>query len=113
MALIEDVSRDVSRLADDIRQASAEIKTEITTFPSGAVSLDVRESERVFVLDYFPSQAMFGVDELDGDGGFNSGYRFGFKDFESARAKLLQLMKETSVVSAAVPGSLPVALTSK
>jgi hypothetical protein len=109
MALVDDVSR----LAEEVRQDAVDVDTEIDAFPSGAVCLRIRVGGRAFVLDYFPSQAMFGVDELDGDGGFNSGYRFGFKDFESARAKLLQLMKETSVVSAAVPGSLPVALTSK
>jgi hypothetical protein len=100
MALFEDVTR----FAEEIRQGSADVQTEITTFPSGAVSLDVRVGGRAFVLDYFPSYDMFGVDELAGDGGFNSGYRFGFKDFDSARAKLLNLLEEAQVPSATVSG---------
>jgi hypothetical protein len=107
MALFEDVAR----LAEEVRQGSADARTEITTFPSGAASLDIRVGGRAFVLDYFPSYDMFGVDELTGDGGFNSGYRFGLKDFESAKAKLLNLLEEAQVASAAVPGSLPIATT--
>ena len=107
MALLEDVGR----LAEALRQGSADIQTEITTFPSGAVSLDVRGGGRAFVLDYFPSYEMFGVDELTGDEAFNSGYRFGFKDFSSARAKLLTLIEEAPAPSAAVLDSFPSATT--
>ncbi len=89
MALAEDVAR----LADEVRQGSENIKTEITTFPSGAVSLLIRAGGRGFGLDYLPSCGMFGVDELEADAGFNSGYRFGFQDFESARAQLLNLLE--------------------
>src|SRR5437762_13551015 len=74
-------AEDMARFADEVRQGAEDIKTKITTFPSGAVSLDIRVGGRVFVVDYLPSYAMFGVDELDDDGGFNSGYRFGYKDF--------------------------------
>jgi hypothetical protein len=108
MALVEEFTR----FAEEVRQGSEEIKTEIATFPSGAVCLRIRVGGRAFVLDYFPSYEMFGVDELTGDGGFNSGYRFGFKDFESARAKLLNLLEEAQVPSATVLGSLPIATTS-
>lgn len=85
---------DVARLGDEIRQGSSDIKTEITTFPSGAVSLLIRIGGRAFGLDYLPSYGMFGVDELEADAGFNPGYRFGFQDFESARAKLLNMLEE-------------------
>ena len=108
MALVDSVAR----LAEEVRQGSADVNTEITTFPSGAVSLRIRVGGRAFVLDYFPSYDMFGVDELTGDGGFNSGYRFGLKDFESAKAKLLNLLEEVQVPSATVLGSLPTATTS-
>jgi hypothetical protein len=108
MALIDDVAR----LAEDVRQGSADIDTEIDTFPSGAVCLRIRVGGRAFVLDYFPSYDMFGVDELTGDGGFNSGYRFGFKDFESARAKLLNLLEEAQLPSTTASDSLPTATTS-
>ena len=105
MALAEDMAR----LADDLRQGSEDIKTEVTTFPSGAVSLRVQLGGRVFDLDYLPSYGMFGVDELEGDMGFDTGYRFGFQDFESARTKLLNLLSEARATPAhektKVPGT--------
>jgi len=88
------LNEDVDRLAVEIRQNFDAIKTEINTFPSGAVSLRVTAGGRVFDLDYYPSHGMFGVDELEADAAFDSGYRFGFHDFESAKAKMLVLLCE-------------------
>jgi len=89
---------EVARLEGEVRQSFSESETALTTFPSGAVSLTVRICGRAFVFDYFPSYEMFGVDELGDDDGFNTGYRFGFKDFESARAKLLSLLEEAQAI---------------
>ena len=89
MALAEDVAR----FADEIRQASEDISTQVNTFPSGAVSLRIRANGRVFDLDYLPSHGMFGVDELEGDAAFDTGYRHGFRDFEFAKAKMLNLLR--------------------
>lgn len=91
---------EVARLAEEVAQGSECIKTEITTFPTGAVSLLIRAGARAFELVYLPSQGMFGVDELERDAGFDSGYRFGFQDFASARAKLLSLLEEARVAPA-------------
>jgi hypothetical protein len=85
---------DVARLADEIRQGSVDVNTEITAFPSGAASLLVRVGGRAFELVYLPSYATFAVDELEGDAGFDSGYRFGFQDFASARIKLLDMLEK-------------------
>ncbi len=90
MALAEDMAR----LADEIRQDSEDLKTEVNMFPSGAVSLRVKASGRGFDLDYLLSYGMFGVDELEADAGFDSGYRFGSRDFESAKAKMRELLRE-------------------
>ena len=88
------LTEDVARLADEIRQGAVDVSTEITTFPSGAVSLLARVGGRAFELVYLPSYAKFAVDELEGDAGFDSGYRFGFQDFASARIKLLDMLEK-------------------
>jgi len=91
---------DFACLAGEIRNTAADVNTEITTFPSGAVSLRVRSGGRVFDMDFLPSYGMFGVGELEADAGFNSGYPFGFPDFASARAKLLDMLAEARVAPA-------------
>src|SRR5438552_804552 len=70
------VPEDVARFANDLRGRG--VSTEITTFPSGAVMLDVRRGDRLFVLAYSPSWPGFGVDEVLGGTGVtparSSGY---------------------------------------
>jgi hypothetical protein len=91
MALAENFAR----FADKLREVTTGLMSEITMFPSGAVSLRVRfTTNRVFDLEYFPSHQLFCVDELPEDAGFNTAYRFSYPDFESARAKLLALLEE-------------------
>jgi hypothetical protein len=91
MALAEDFAR----FADKLREGTNGLMSEITFFPSGAVSLRVRFGiKRVFDLEYIPSQGVFCVDELPEDAGFNTGYRFGYHDFVSAKAKMLDLLEE-------------------
>ena len=92
-------AEDVTGFAEEVRQDSEDIKTEITTFPTGAVSLRIRASGRVFDLDYLPNDGMFGVDELEDDAGFNTGYRYGFPDFESAKAKMRNLLEAARATS--------------
>jgi hypothetical protein len=91
MALAEDFAR----FADKLREGPSGLMSEITFFPMGAVSMRVRfGTNQVFDLDYFPSEGMFCVDELPEDTGFNTGYRFHYRDFESAKAKLLDLIEK-------------------
>jgi hypothetical protein len=92
------LAEDFARFADKLREGSNGLMSEIRFFPSGAVSMRIQFGmNRFFDLDYLPSQAMFGVDELEGDGGFNTGYRFGFHDFESAKEKMLEMLEEARV----------------
>ena len=88
------LAEEVARFADEIRQGVGDIKTEITVLPSGAVLLRTRVVGRVFDLDYYPSLDLFGVDELEADMGFNTGHKFNFKDFKSAKSKLQSLLKD-------------------
>jgi hypothetical protein len=88
------VPEEVARFADDLRGRG--VSTEITTFPSGAVMLDVRSGDRLFVLAYSPSWPGFGVDEVSNGEGFGANYRFGFPDLESAKAKVVSMLDEAS-----------------
>ena len=81
----------------DLRRLQAELpaelvgsEAELTTFPSGGAMLDVRRAGRAFVLAYTPKDG-FGVDELQPDDGFVTGYRFVFADFEPAARQLRAL----------------------
>lgn len=101
---------EVTQFAEELRQASENVTTEITTFHSGGVDLDVRSGDRLLVLAYLPSYEMFGVDEPQPEDGLTSTYRFGYKDFQSAKAKLLEMLGEARPQarprSAQIPGIL-------
>jgi hypothetical protein len=89
------LAEEFARFADKLREGANGLMSEITLFPSGAVSLRVRfTTDRAFDLEYFPSHQMFCVDELPEDAAFNTGYRFSYPDFEPAKAKLLELLEE-------------------
>ena len=89
------VAEDYARLADKLREGTSGLMSEIRFFPTGAVSMRVRlTTNRVFDLDYVPGHQMFCVDELPEDAAFNTGYRYGYPDFESAKIKLLALLEE-------------------
>src|SRR5437762_6976278 len=82
----------VTELANDLR-ATAGIRAELATFPSGAVWLDVFVGGRHFILAYLPSYSSFGVDEVQPDEGIGTSFSFGFPDFGSAKRKLLTLLQ--------------------
>ena len=68
------------------------IKTDLRTFPSGGVTLDVWQNSRFFVMAYTPSWQGFGVDEvLDGEG-FLEKYDFFSHDFAPAAEQLSLLL---------------------
>jgi hypothetical protein len=83
----------VTALAREVEADFPGTTTELSTFPSGAVHLDVRQSDRVLVLAYIPSQDWYGVDELLPDDGLETSYRHGAADFPGARDALLRLLR--------------------
>ncbi|HVA49654.1 MAG TPA: hypothetical protein VNH11_25030 [Pirellulales bacterium] len=93
-------AEDFARFADQLRKSPYECLSEISFFPSGALSMRVRTGSRSFDLDYFPTESRFCVDELAGDEAFDTGYRFGFDNLEAAKAKLLSLLEEARVAPA-------------
>lgn len=78
------------------------IGVRLTTFPSGGAMLDVRRSGRAFVMAYHP-RCGFGVDELEPDEGFRSGYRFVFNDFATAARQLLTMAAEDGAFKLSPP----------
>jgi len=89
------LAEDFARFADKLREGAGGLLSEVSFFPSGAVTMRIQFGiNRWFDLDYFPSYKAFYVDEYLDDGGFDPGYRFGYQDFESAKEKMLELLEE-------------------
>lgn len=84
---------EITSLAEQLKPHWSNVKVE--AFDGGGIFLDVRPPNRLFVLTYSPSHRMYCVDEVTSDAGFDSGYRFGYSDFPTAKAKLLDLLEET------------------
>ncbi len=86
----------IRALADQIRTAAADAEVDITAFPSGSVTIDVRRGGRLFVLSYSPTHH-FGVDEVRDGEGFQIGYRFTSETLEPAAARLEELVANAIV----------------
>jgi hypothetical protein len=68
------------------------IKVEIEKFSSGAVMLDIRYQDRLFVVDYSPN-GEYAVDEVSNQDAFNSGYNFITHNFESVSEQLREKLE--------------------
>lgn len=79
--------------ARHIEAALPDAACEVSTFDSGAVWLDVRLNERLFILRYLPSIDRFGVDEVRDDEGMEMADRFAFDDLDAAVGKLMELLE--------------------
>src|SRR3954470_9569144 len=88
---------EVTAFANELSPTTG-VRTELATFPSGAVWLDVFVGGRHFILAYLPSYSSFGVDEVQPDEGLGTTFRFGFPDFASAKQKLLTLLRQAPAV---------------
>lgn len=67
-------------------------RVELEVFPSGAAMLDVRLSERMWVLAFTPAGG-FGVDEVGPEDAFDTGYRFVSRDFAAAEKQMYALLE--------------------
>jgi hypothetical protein len=95
------VSEDMAGLADELQKGTLNVRTEIQAFPSGAVWLDVYYSGRLFNVAYQPTGQYFGVDEYIRErDGISTDFCFSYQDFESAKAKLMNLLDEARATSA-------------
>ena len=86
------VFEDMAGLADDLQKDALNVKTEITAFPSGEVWLHVHYASRLFLIVYLRREQCYGVDEAIEEDGIGTDFHFSFPDFESAKAKLLNLL---------------------
>jgi hypothetical protein len=84
---------EITSFAEQLKLHWSDVKVE--AFDGGGIFLDVRPPNRLFVLTYSPTHRMYCVDEVTDEAAFDSGYRFGYSDFRSAKAKLLVLLEET------------------
>jgi hypothetical protein len=98
----------VRELADQIRASVVDAEVDFTSFPSGSATIDVRRGGRLFVLSYSPTHH-FAVDEVADGEGFQVGYRFTSESFESATARLQELIANAIVCGGGGRSSAPCA----
>lgn len=87
--MLEEINRVAERIA-----TLPGARTDLHTFPSGAVSLGVSKDGRFFVLDWLPSYQKFGVDEVKEDEGFLISYRYVYTELAPALQRLWDLVAE-------------------
>ncbi len=78
--------------ARELRTKYPGARVQLDSFPSGAQTLAFVWHECLWVFDYVPSHAAFGVQEVGEDDSFTLGYDHVFKDFENGKKKLLELV---------------------
>jgi hypothetical protein len=94
------ISEAMANLADELRNGPLCTRAHIIAFPSGSIWLDVHFADRLFTIAYLSPEQCFGVDEATiEEHGIGTHFCFSFQDFESAKAKLLNLLDEARVVS--------------
>ncbi len=88
------VTDQMAALAESIKAELVGSKVELNGFPSGGAMLDVHTVDgHLFVMSYTPASG-FGVDKVQRDDGFTTGYRFTFRDFAPAADQLRNLVSE-------------------
>lgn len=85
----------VTALSRRIEQSFPGARTELTSFPSGAVMLDVRWRDRLFVLAWSPTYNTFGVDEVEADTGIDMAFGFSSPRLEAAADELAHRLQST------------------
>lgn len=95
------IQSEVDSLADGMRTSLPTARVESTRFDSGAAMLDVFCGVHHYILTYFPTHRLFGVDEVkEQETPFENFYRFTYSDFDSAAKQLWALVKGEVSVSA-------------
>ena len=85
----------IGDLCGELARLHPEAVTDVHWFPSGAMLLDVRKLDRLFVLSYRPTHG-YAVDEVKSDEGFLPSYRFRYADLNSATTRLKHLVFTTN-----------------
>lgn len=87
----KELSSKLESISNQINVDYPDSSTELDIFPSGAIMLDVRYQDKLFVIDYAPDRG-FEVDEVTEEDGFNTGYNFITQDVDEAIIELNRLM---------------------
>jgi hypothetical protein len=80
--------------ARELEQLNGDTKTDLVSFDSGAIMLDIFCQSRMFVLAYSPRNG-FGIDEIKDDDGFELGYKFHAENFDTAKEKIKELLESS------------------
>ena len=81
----------IQSFARELELLDKNTKTDVASFSSGAIMLDVFCQDRMFALVYSPT-AGFGVDEIQEEDSLGISYKFHLNNLDSAKKKLKQLM---------------------
>jgi hypothetical protein len=86
------MTENAERLLEDLRREWPGLRIDLDRFPSGGFMLDVFLDNRQFQLAHYPSQNLFGVDEIKEEDSFTHSYRFTSPEFEAAAAELRRIV---------------------
>jgi hypothetical protein len=84
----------IENLAKKLELSFPGCNTEIDSFPSGSIMLDISRDKRLFVLAYSPKDG-FCVDEVYKHDAFNSGYSFCSENLDIAFERLIEIIQSS------------------
>ncbi len=82
---------DLEQLASEIAVEFPGVTTEIESYASGSVMINVRWRKKLFILGFVGNR--WGVDMVRDGEGFDTGLRILAADFAGGKADLLRLMR--------------------
>lgn len=86
-----EINDKVNKYIKQLERDFPDLITEIDCFPSGSIMIDIHRNNKFFVLAYSPKQG-FGVDEVQEDDYFDSGYSFVTQSSEEAFKQLRKII---------------------
>jgi hypothetical protein len=88
---------EVTQLAEQIGRSYPSSDPKLTTFPSGAVMLDVKIGPEIYVMEYLPSIGGIGISRMSTATFGWEGFENAFDTFEEAKSFLLHLLSESAI----------------
>lgn len=82
----------ISKFAEQLRNTALVTRVELSTFPSGAINLDIHYAGKLYVMAYFPTDLKFCVDEARPEDGIGSDFRYAFGEFAEAKEQILAML---------------------
>lgn len=85
------LQEDLARLADELRAEFDGATTDIESYPTGAMMLNVRWKKKLFILGFVGNK--WGIDVVREDEGFDTGFRVLAADFDAGKAELVKRIR--------------------